>query len=192
MTAPKEQGLTCSNCEAPLVATEEQSAGMCKTCRLAKRLIETPEDNRPTSEKADDLSSAIISGIFAAAVTTASWITLAKLTPWLPSFLWCFIIGGAISFAITSKMKTIRPEQLTVGVGLIGSLSVMTGVYLVRFRYINDVQFAQGLPNLPLWPGRETFIQVLTAGETPLGFAQLAVLFVAIAAGGITAGVMSD
>ena len=192
MTELTEQELKCSNCQASIGETEQQSGGMCKTCSLAKRLIETPEDNRPIPAKPGDLSLALTNGLFAAAVTTASWVILARLTPWLPSFLWCFIIGGAISLAITSKMKTIRSDQLTIGVGLIGSLSALTGVYLVRFRYINDVQLAQGLPNLPLWPGRETFIQVLTAGETPIGLAQLAVLFVAIAAGGITAGVMSD
>ena len=68
----------------------------------------------------------------------------------------------------------------------------MLGVYGVRLRYINELHLIQGLPQLPLWPGRDTFIQVLTAGESPIGLAQLVVLFVAVAAGGVIAGVVHD
>jgi hypothetical protein len=175
-----------------LTSTDKNESTLCKTCGLAKRLLEPSNGNSLTAEPSSSIVPAIIDGALAGAVATASWIILASLTPWLPSFLWCFIIGGLISFAMRVKMPSSRPDVLAVGIGLIGSIYALVGVYGVRFTYINEMQRARGLTELPLWPGRETFIQVLTAGETSIGIAQLVVLFIAVAAGGITAGVVAD
>jgi vacuolar-type H+-ATPase subunit I/STV1 len=192
MSEPADLHRRCTNCEAIISAETTTDSTLCKTCGLAKRLLEAPQEEAATSADAKSAIGALTDGLLAGVVTTTSWVILAAISPWIPSFLWCFFIGGAISFAMRSKMPKDRPDLLALGIGLIGSLSALTGVYGVRLRYINGLQQTQGLPELPLWPGRETFLQVSTAGETAIGFAQLMVLIIAIIAGGIVAGVLAD
>ena len=182
----------CIICESPVTNADRGDNVICKTCALAKRLLESPKEEHKSLSEESSVTAAVVNGVLAGAVSTVTWIVLAGVTPWLPSFLWCFIIGGVISSAIRVKLPNNSLQLLAAGVGSIGFVCSLIGVYGVRLRYINELQLAQGLPNLPIWPGRETFIQVLTAGETPIGFAQLVVLFVAVAAGGIIAGVIHD
>ena len=192
MSSPDKSSDKCIICDTPVTTAEGGDDVICRTCALAKRLLESPNDERKSLSEESSVAAAITNGILAGAVSTVTWIVLAGVTPWLPSFLWCFIIGGMISSAIRVKLPNNSLHLLAAGVGSIGFVCSLIGVYGVRLRYINELQLAQGLPHLPIWPGRETFIQVLTAGETPIGFAQLVVLLVAIAAGGIIAGVIHD
>ena len=192
MSIPDKPDDKCIVCDATLTYTEPNADTICKTCALAKRLMEPPKQGHLTSGAERSVAAAIVNGLLAGVVATTSWIALASLTPWLPSFLWCFIIGATISLAIRVKLPNNSLHLLATGVGTIGFACSMLGVYGVRLRYINELHLIQGLPQLPLWPGRDTFIQVLTAGESPIGLAQLVVLFVAVAAGGVIAGVVHD
>ena len=80
MSIPDKPDDKCIVCDATLTYTEPNADSICKTCALAKRLMEPPKQGHLTSGAERSVAAAIVNGLLAGVVATTSWIALASLS----------------------------------------------------------------------------------------------------------------
>ena len=192
VTNPESRSCEVCGCSLP----ERVTGSTCETCERAARLMEREAakergENAPNHEPLPPLLTSVASALAAGGVVAGSWMMLGAHTPWLPSFLWCFLIGAAVSATLRPRKEgEISAGTLAALIPLLSVALAIVGVFGVRARYINQLNSAMGLPTLPLVPDSHTIVQIITAGETPLGMGQLMVLTISALSGAVVAGLV--